>query len=140
MTEDEVKRRAYFALKCLYEGTLNNNHIEALQNYIDMLEYKDHVAQRTVKKLHEQYAHEGGKPQIMTIDILKKWFASIDVPRITDVFQTATPNVFYVSFNDVIYPEHHTQIGFLGFDIIEARGSLHNRYMVKWRTPPNDEY
>lgn len=41
MTQDEVKRRAHYAMKCLYEGSLDNNQVEALQGYIDMMEYKE---------------------------------------------------------------------------------------------------
>lgn len=89
--------------------------------------------------LHDKYAHEGGKPQIMTTDILKKWIASIDIPIMTDIFQTAVPNVFYATFALPLYPEHKQQMGALNLEVTEPIGSLRNRYMLKWLTPPNDE-
>jgi len=141
MLEGELKSEVEAIVKLHRSGAqLSPENVEVLLSHIDMLEFKFSQAQRKIEELHNQYAHEGGKPQIMTVDILKKWFDAIDVPRLIDVYQTNVPNVFYATFRDVVYPEHRAQINALAFDITEARGTLRNRYMLKWRTPPNDEY
>lgn len=90
--------------------------------------------------LHDKYAHEGGKPQIMTADILKQWIASIDVPIMTDIYQTKVPNVFYATFALPLYEEHYAQLRALGIEVTYPNSTLRNRYMLKWLTPQNDEY
>lgn len=93
-----------------------------------------------IDRLHAQYAHEGGKPQIMTESILKKWIATIDVPKMIDIYQTSAPNVFYASFDLPLYPEHRSQLRALNVEVVDTNSTLRNRYMLKWRTPPNDEF
>lgn len=88
---------------------------------------------------HNQYAHEGGKPQIMTPDILKRWIAALDVPIITDIYQTNAPNVFYATFAMSLFPDDKAQIEALGIDVIYPNSPLRNRYMLKWQPPKDDE-
>ncbi len=97
-------------------------------------------AERLLAESHERYAHEGGKPQIMTVDILKRWVASIDVPIMTDIYQTNVPNVFYATFALRLWPEHFTQLKALNIEVIDPNIDLRNRYMLKWLTPKNDEF
>lgn len=92
-----------------------------------------------IQRLHEQYAHEGGKPQIMTADILKRWLGALDIPMVTDIYQTNAPNVFYATFAKSLFPDDKAQIQALGIEVIFPNSTLRNRYMLKWQTPPNDE-
>lgn len=110
-----------------------NGYSTTVTDYVTALEAE-------IERLHNQYAHEGGKPQIMTTDIARKWFRAIDVPIMTDIFQTSVPNVFYATFALMLSPEHKMQIKALGFEVIYPDSPLRNRYMLKWLTPPNDEY
>lgn len=95
--------------------------------------------QQLLTENHERYAHEGGKPQIMTTDILKRWVAAIDVPIMTDIYQTAVPNVFYATFALRLEPEHRTQLKALSIEVVDPNSPLRNRYMLKWQTSSNDE-
>lgn len=113
--------------------------IETLLQYIDVLEYKEFVAQRTIKELRQYYSSKGKQPQTMTIDLLKSWFASIDVPSVVDVFQTKIPNVFYVTFALALYTEEQSQLEALQFTVSEVRNGPRNRYMLKWNAPSDDE-
>lgn len=88
---------------------------------------------------HVKYAHEGGKPQIMTTEILKRWIKAMDVPIMNDIFQTDAPNIFYATFAMLLEPEHKQQLSALGLDVIYPNSPLRNRYMLKWNTPPDDE-
>lgn len=83
--------------------------------------------------------HEGGKPQVMTADILKRWISSIDVPIMTDIYQTNAPNVFYATFALLLSPEHKAQMRALDLDVIYPDSPLRNRYMLKWNPPRDDE-
>lgn len=84
--------------------------------------------------------HEGGKPQVMTADILKRWIASIDVPIMTDIYQTNAPNVFYATFAQLLSPEHKLQMKALSIEAIYPNSPLRNRYMLVWSPPKDDEY
>lgn len=92
-----------------------------------------------IDALHDKYAHEGGKPQIMTVEIARAWFSAIEIPSISDMYQTSVPNVFYATFGDRLLPEHIMQIKALGFDVIDPNSRLRNRWMLKWLPPRNDE-
>lgn len=94
----------------------------------------------TEKSLHSRYAHEGGTPQVMTIEIAREWIKAIDVPIMTDIYQTGVPNVFYATFSLPLMPEHKMQIEALGFAIIDPNSRLRNRWMMKWTPPRNDEF
>ncbi len=134
MNISEIKDKVENLAKTHRAGKrLTRDAVDLLLSYIDMLEYQQY-------RLHNQYAHEGGKPQIMTIEIAKSWLSAIDIPICTDIYQTKVPNVFYASFSLPLNAEHRLQIsGALGFDVIDTDSPLPNRYMLKWRTPPNDE-
>ncbi len=95
--------------------------------------------QQELMERDQKYAHEGGKPQIMTTDILKRWIKAIDVPIMTDIYQTHAPNVFYGSFALPLYAEHRAQLRALNIEVIDTNGPLRNRYMLKWQPPRNDE-
>lgn len=92
-----------------------------------------------VRRLHNQYAHEGGNPQVLTIEIARQWIAAIDVPPMTDIYQTSVPNVFYATFSLPLLPEHIVQIEALGFRVKNPNSVLGNRWMLKWIPPKNDE-
>lgn len=110
--------------------------LDRLQNSIDSYVLE---AQKELKALHAQYAHEGGKPQIMTVDILKRWIAAIDVPIMTDIYQTNAPNVFYATFALPLQSEHFSQLRALNIQAIDPHSTLRNRYMLKWQPPRNEE-
>lgn len=90
-------------------------------------------------KLTDKYAHEGGIPQVMTAEIATKWIASLSIPTMWDIFQTATPNVFYASFQKTLFPDGKAQLKALGFDAVVSDERFHARYMLKWNPPRNDE-
>lgn len=92
-----------------------------------------------VRRLHNQYAHEGGKPQVMTIEIARQWIRAIDVPSMTDIYQTNVPNVFYATFGLPLRSEHIIQIEALGFVVVDPNSQLRNRWMLKWMPPRSDE-
>lgn len=96
-------------------------------------------AERLLADSHERYTHEGGVPQVMTSDTLKRWIAAIDVPIMTDIYQTTAPNVFYASFSLRLESEHYAQLKALNIDVVDPHSALRNRYMLKWQTPTNDE-
>ena len=89
-----------------------------------------------IEKLHNQYAFAGGKPEIMTAEALKSWFRMI-FPLLTDVRQTKTPNVFYVSFASLLKPEQEAYIKSLGFEVRKSPAKL--RWKLKWQSPGKDE-
>lgn len=95
--------------------------------------------QQKLLERDQQYAHEGGKPQVMTADILKRWLAALEIPSMTDIYQTNTPNVFYATFSKSLFPHDKAQIQALGIEVIFPDSPLRNRYMLKWQPPRNDE-
>lgn len=95
--------------------------------------------QQKLLERDQRYAHEGGKPQIMTADILKKWLAALEIPTMTDIYQTNAPNVFYATFSRSLFPDDKAQIQALGIEVIFPNSPLRNRYMLKWQPPRNDE-
>jgi hypothetical protein len=92
-----------------------------------------------IDSLHDKYAHEGGIPQVMTAEIATKWIASLSIPSMWDIFQTATPNVFYASFQKTLFPDDKAQLKMLGFDAVVSDERFHARYMLKWNPPRSDE-
>jgi hypothetical protein len=91
------------------------------------------------EKAQERYAHEGGKPQVMTMDILKRWIAYLDVPTMTDIYQTNIPNIFYASFAAPLYAEHKNQLVAIDVTVTDTPNGPRNRYMLKWNAPADDE-
>lgn len=94
---------------------------------------------REIQALHDQYAHEGGKPQVMTTEVLTRWLAAIEIPTCNDLFKTSAPNVFYATFALPLYGEHFAQLRALGIEAVDPRSQLRNRYMLTWQPPRNDE-
>src|SRR3990167_5858541 len=79
------------------------------------------------------------KAQVMTTDILKRWIASLDVPTMTDIYQTNAPNIFYASFALPLYAEHRNQFSAIDVSITDTTNGPRNRYMLKWNVPSDDE-
>ena len=92
-----------------------------------------------IDRLHDKYAHEGGIPQVMTAEIATKWISSLNIPSMWDIFQTATPNVFYASFQKTLFPDDKAQLKMLGFDAVVSDERFNARYMLKWNPPRSDE-
>jgi hypothetical protein len=137
---DIIKKQAGKVTVIVEAGAdLSRDEISFLISHIKVLEYQLSRANRTIKDQHEKYAHEGGKPQIMTIEILRRWLSALDIPIVTDVYQTNAPNVFYATFALPLYEEHYKQIRALDIEIIDPNSRLRNRYMLTWRPPRNDE-
>lgn len=74
----------------------------------------------------------------MTADILQQWLDALDIPRLTDVFQTSVPNWFYVSFERTLSPADKQSIAALGF-AVERTLPLPNRYSLVWSASEDDE-
>ena len=92
-----------------------------------------------VQRLHDQYAHEGGRPQILTAEILQTWLRALDIPSVNELYQTSAPKVFYATFGLPLRSEHVAQMGGLNIEVIDPNSALRNRYMLKWQPPRNDE-
>lgn len=132
----KLARRMVTEIEVLNKIMLGPESWEIIKKYIAAID--EHYLQ-LLEKAEQRYAHEGGIPQVMTTDILKRWVAAIDVPIMTDIFQTAAPNVFYATFALRLEPGHYTQLKALNVEVVDTNGPLRNRYMLKWQTPPNDE-
>ena len=145
MSQDDVKERAEAAEQEVREilsslkRHCKDDFVIVTDGAIDWSRTVDEFVSFITTPLHNRYAHEGGIPQTMTTDILKRWIAAIDVPIVTDIYQTNAPNVFYATFALPLYAEHFAQLRALNIEAIDPNSSLRNRYMLKWRTPPNDE-
>lgn len=74
----------------------------------------------------------------MTPDILERWIDALDVPRLTDVYQTQQPNYFYVSFDRPLSPADIDKLAALGFTV-KRTPPLRNRYSVVWQASEDDE-
>lgn len=110
-------------------------HMSRVGDWTDAAEISEDTLTAVMFKLVER-ARKAEQPQIMTADILKRWVAAIDVPIMTDIYQTTVPNVFYATFALRLEPEHYTQLKALNVEVIDTNGPLRNRYMLKWQTPP----
>lgn len=126
----------FLGLRVAHSGDINMALIEKF--YHNAPYYMD-ILFKHIQELNDRYAHEGGRPQVLNVDILKTWLRSIDIPIVTDIYQTAVPNVFYASFGLRLEPEHEAQIQALGVKVEYPNSSLRNRYMLIWKPPQNDE-
>jgi len=92
-------------------------------------------------RLLKKYTHEGGIPQIMTVDILKRWIAALNVAKLKDIYNPGIPNVFYATFWEAPRDGYMTQFRALNVEITPMTGlHEHNSYMLKWSPPPDDEF
>lgn len=93
-----------------------------------------------VDELHDKYAHEGGKPQVLSKYVLLTWLAALNIPGVLDSTATGIPNVFYVTFANCLTGSEEQQIGALGFTLTYVGAALvRGQYMLKWNTPKDDE-
>lgn len=146
MNTDDMQLRAEAAEQGVREILSRMKHhckddfVIVMDGAIDWPRTIDEFVSFITMPLHNRYAHEGGKPQVMTADILKRWIAALDVPIMTDIYQTNAPNVFYATFALPLYPDDKAQIQALGIEVIYPNSPLRNRYMLKWQPPRNDEH
>lgn len=121
-------------------------HMTTIEDWTDAAEITEDTLTAVMFKLVERaqkaeqrYAHEPVNPQVMTADILKRWLAALEIPTMTDIYQTNAPNVFYATFARSLFPDDKAQIQALGVEVIFPDSPLRNRYMLKWQPPRNDE-
>lgn len=118
------------------EPTVRTSLAVSLVGHIQAV-LEEHNAE--IQRLHDNYAHEGGKPQLMTTDILKRWLAAIAIPICNDLYKTNVPNVFYATFALPLYSEHFAQLRALNIEAVDPHSQLRNQYMLTWQPPRNDE-
>lgn len=75
--------------------------------------------------------------QVMNEQTLCEWLESAINRRVTDVFQTTTPNTFYVSFNERLYSDEVHQLQALGLWLRDT--PIARRYFVKYIPSEDDE-
>lgn len=92
-----------------------------------------------IDHLHNRYAHEGGTPQVLTVDILIEWIGALSVPLMEDVYIGRIVNTFRANFAADLEPQHSAQLGALGLVVVETDDYLHGRYLLKWSPPHSDE-
>lgn len=85
---------------------------------------------------HEGLNSEPASRQRMDLATLRNWLLALDIPNVTDIFQSSAPNVFYVSFHKTLFPDDYRKIEALG--LIAQPTQIRARYMMVW-TPPKDE-
>lgn len=92
--------------------------------------------------IHNRYAHEGGSPQILTVEVLIEWVRAIGLPQMDTVNISLIPNVFTADFAASLEQADIAQLQALGLTVVDTGGynSYRNgRYMLKWNPPPDDE-
>lgn len=95
-----------------------------------------------IDHLHNRYAHEGGQPQVLTVDVLIEWVRALDVPTMENVYGVrAIPNVFTADFAAPLETRHCRQFEVLGLAVVDTEYPQPGRgqYMLKWTPPPVDE-
>lgn len=75
----------------------------------------------------------------MTEEIIENWLTAANLPSITDIYKTTSPNVFYVSFDTQLSAAQKRQLAGLGFEVSNSCSSFKHRYMLTWTALPEDE-
>lgn len=141
LSQDMLKALKLLDAEGVWTGMDDVLHDRIQQLVIDRDGYKKlyEECKGEIDKLHDKYAHEGGIPQVMTAEIATKWIALLNIPSMWDIFQTATTNVFYASFQKTLFPDDKAQLKMLGFDAVVSDERFNARYMLKWSPPRSDE-
>lgn len=95
-----------------------------------------------IDHLHNRYAREGGRPQVLTVDILIEWVKALHLPEMVNVYMDCIPNTFSADFALTLDPPHIAQLAALGLVVVDMDDVYHpfrGRYMLKWNPPPSDE-
>lgn len=95
-----------------------------------------------IENLHNRYAHEGGRPQILTMDILIEWVQALDVPTMENIYpERHIVNVFTADFSAPLEARHIRQMEALELRVIDTEYPQvgRGRYMLKWKPPAADE-
>lgn len=103
-------------------------------------ERADWLIEALIEHRNYVWPDEGGKPQIMTREVLRKWIevGAWNSPiRVTDVFESAQ-NYFYVSLDRVLSPNEAVALSAFNLDVTPSP-PLSNRYRVIYRPPKDDE-
>lgn len=117
-----------------------HDRIQQLVNERDGYKKLYEESKSEIDRLHDKYAHEGGKPQELNKYTLLTWLAALNIPRVLDTTTTGIPNVFYVTFANRLTGSEEQQIGALGFALTHIDGQhVRGQYMLKWNPPKADE-
>lgn len=109
------------------------NMADAFSDWADMLENAVLLGESSASEDRE------GRSRIMPVDILKRWIAALEVPTMTDIYQTNIQNVFYATFGAPLHAEHKHSMAAVGIEVTDPNSALRNRYMLKWTATPDDE-
>ena len=95
-----------------------------------------------IEQLHNRYAHEGGKPQLLTLETLIAWIEALAVPTMENVYTIRTiPNAFTADFASPLEARHCRQMQMLGLKVVDTEYPEigRGRYMLLWQPPSAEE-